>query len=30
LAPAQRTEAKKSAHLIAKATGDSQPTVTWV
>jgi len=30
LAPAQRTEAKKSAHLIAKAAGDSQPTVTWV
>lgn len=30
LAPAQRTKAEKSAHLIAEATGDEQPTVTWV
>jgi len=29
LAPAQRTKAEKSAHLIAKATDDDQPTVTW-
>ncbi|MFG1703737.1 hypothetical protein ACFLIM_11125 [Nonomuraea sp. M3C6] len=30
LAPAQRREAAKSAALIAEATGDDQPTVTWI
>jgi hypothetical protein len=29
LAPAQRIGAEKSAHLVAKAFGDDQPTVTW-
>lgn len=30
VAPAQRAKAEQSAQLIANATGDNEPTVTWV